>query len=381
MKKALMILLLVALVVPAASYGASARWNALGNEHRFMLDTSNYGIYPARMFMFSDALWIIPNIPAGANVPDNVMSGLLVTSGNTAYAIHYNLPGTVAFGALRNALAAPAAGANLNAIAGNLRPMPDFMVARKSGDKVWAGRLVMGLASSEPVADKTASAMSLDLAGGVQMPTSMGALDVGLRLAMASFSDESGAAKIESDGGTGVNIDARLLMDRGEGVKLIPIAGIMFQAKPTVKGGPKVSALNVNLGLGYNKGFPDKRMLVTGAVLDYTTETTKIGGASAKTNTANLAYLGGYELPLNSWLIARGGARADMTMVGGDNPAVNGTRSVFYYNFGVRTIYKKVLVDAIFDRALFHRGPYILSGSGANMAGNICLTYLFGPTK
>lgn len=379
MKKALMILLLVALVVPAASYGASARWNALGNEHRFMLDTSNYGIYPARMFMFSDALWIIPNIPAGANVPDNVMSGLLVTSGNTAYAIHYNLPGTVAFGALRNALTA--AGGNLAGLAGNLRPMPDFMVARKSGDKVWAGRLVMGLASSEPAADKTASAMSLDLAGGVQMPTSMGALDVGLRLAMASFSDESGAAKIESDGGTGVNIDARLLMDRGDGVKLIPIAGIMYMARPIVKGGADVTAMNVNLGLGYNKGFPDKRMLVSGVVLDYTAETTKAPGGDVSTNTTNLAYLGGYELPLNSWLIARGGARADLTMVGGDAPALNGTRSVFYYNFGVRTIYKKVLVDAIFDRALFHRGPYILSGSGANMAGNICLTYLFGPTK
>jgi len=292
MKKALMILLLVALVVPAASYGASARWNALGNEHRFMLDTSNYGIYPARMFMFSDALWIIPN---NAAVPDGVLSGLLVTSGNTAYAVHYNLPGTVAFGALRTALTN--AGGNLAGLAGNLRPMPDFMVAHKSGEKVWAGRLVMGLASSEPVADKTASAMSIDLALGVTTPTGMGDLDVGLRLALASFSDESGAAKIESQGGTGMNLDARLLMDRGDGVKLIPIAGIGFLARPTVKDGPEEDTLNVTLGLGYNKGFSDKRMLVSGAVLDYCAKTTSFGGTDATTSTINLAYLGGYELP------------------------------------------------------------------------------------
>lgn len=377
MKKLLTVVLLAALV-PCAVYGASARWQALGNEHRFMLDTSNYGIYPARMFQFSDALWIIPN---NAAVPDGVMSGLLVTSGNTAYAVHYNLAGTVGFPALRSALTA--AGGNLAGLAGSLRPAPDFMMARKSGSNIYAGRLVLGLASSEPRPDKTAGAMSVDLAGGVQMETSRGPLDVGVRLSMASFSDESGAAKIESNGGTGVNVDARLLMDRGDGVKLIPIAGIMYQAKPTVKGAAEVSAMNVNLGLGYNKSFPDKRMLVSGVVLDYTAQTVKPpSGSDASTSTVNVAYLGGYELPLNSWLVARGGARADITRVGGDDSNANGTCSAFYYNFGVRTIYKKVLLDLIIDRAAFHRGPYVVSGQGGtNLSTNVCLTYLFGPTK
>jgi hypothetical protein len=375
MKRLIALCLAAALAVPCATYGASSRWQALGNDHRFMLDTSNYGIYPARMFMFSDALWIIPNVAAA---PDNVLSGVLITSGTTAYAIHYNLPGTVGFNALRAGLAG--AGGNLAGLGNNLRPMPDFMLARKMGDRVYAGRVVLGLAGSEPIKDKTASAMSIDLAGGVLMPTAMGDLDLGVRLATASFTDD--AANVKSTGGISLNIDSRLIKDRGEGNKMVTLAGLMYQTQPTVKGGPEVSAMNVNLGLGRNQGYADKRMLVLGATADYTATTTKVAGAGDATTTAiNLAYLGGYELPLNSWLIGRGGARADLTMTGGDNPGVNGTRSAFYYNFGVRTIYKKILVDFIFDRALLHRGPYAISGAGANLSTNVCLTYLFGPTK
>ena len=104
MKKIVLVALLLVLVAASVSFAASARWNALGAEHRFMLDTSNYAMYLGRMHMFANALWIIPNIPGGAGIPDNMMSGLLVKKNDMAWAIHYNLPGTIGFPALRRAL-------------------------------------------------------------------------------------------------------------------------------------------------------------------------------------------------------------------------------------------------------------------------------------
>jgi len=373
----------LALALASSAFAASARWQALGNEHRFMLDTSNYGIYPGRMFMFSDALWIIPNVPPSAEpVPNNnMMSGVLVTRGNTAWAIHYNLPGTVAFGSLQSILGTSPTAA-LGGLAGNLHPVPDLFWAHKMGDRIVAGRIVMGLASSQNAAKDAASAMSLDLAGGVTQPTGMGDLDVGVRLALASFSDKTLPTEVKSTGGMGVSLDGRLIMDRGEGTKLIPIASIAYLKSPTVDGATEVSSDSLTLGLGYNKSYPDKRMLVLGAVLDTKMITRKpAGGSSSTTTRFTLTYLGGYEMPLNSWLVARGGANAKLMKTTGDDGTANGTASQFYYNFGARTIYHKFLVDAILTKGIFHRGPYIASGSANDWASNICLTYLFGATK
>lgn len=381
MLRKLMLGAVMALAVTSSAFAASARWQALGNEHRFMLDTSNYGIYPGRMFMFSDALWIIPNAPPTAEPVglSNMLSGVLVTSGNNAYAIHYNLPGTVAFGALRAGL--NAAGGNLQGLVGKLQPMPDLFWAHKSGDRVLAGRVVLGVASSQDAAKNKTSAMSLDLAGGVTQPISMGDLDLGVRLALAGFSDKTQPAEIKSTGGMGISVDGRLIMNRGEGVKLIPIAAVAYLKSPTVDGVSEASNDSITVGLGYNKSYPDKRMLILGAVVDANLMSNKVGSASsAKATRFTLTYLGGYEMPLNAWLIARGGANAKMMVTTGDNPAINGTGSQFYYNFGARTIYHKFLVDAIFTRGIFHRGPYIASGSAYDWASNICLTYLFGAT-
>lgn len=366
----------VALTIVCAStaFGASARWNCLGAEHRFMLDTSNYGIYPARMFMFSDALWIIPDIPGGAGIPDNMMSGLLVTRGEQAYAVHYNLPGTVGFGALRRGMGQ--AGGTLAQVANNLRPVPDLFYARKMDRMTVAGRFVLGLASREPVADKQAGGISVDLAGGVLMPTGMGDLDVGLRVSMASFADD--ALDIESTGGMGVNMDARLMMDRGNGAFLIPVAGLAFGSIPTIDGQrDEISHLAVDVGLGYNKRGDDNSMLVYGATLMYHSEThSPQTGSDVSINTLEFAYLSGYEKPLNDWLVGRGGARATITHVSGDQTAANRTSSDFYYNFGIRTIYKRVLIDFQLDRGLLNRGPYMLTGAGGRWSPNVCATFL-----
>jgi len=370
--------LLITLALATGVFGASARWNCLGFEHRFMLDTSNYGIYPARMMMFADAVWVIPSIPAAAAVPDNMMAGLLVSQGQQAWAIHYNLPGTIAFNRLRTGL--NQAGGNLGLLADRLRPMPDAFYARKLGDMTVAGRLVLGLASSEPVADKSASGMAIDVAGGIIKPLSVGDLDVGLRIASASFKDD--AANIESTGGMGLAMDARLLMKGSGGVTLIPLFGFEYGTDPTVDGAAEVSRLGVDLGIGWNRMDASKRMLVYGATLAYDAVTTSPpAGSDVSVNTLELAYLAGYEKPLNKWLVGRAGARGVITNNSGDNPAVNGTRANFDYNFGIRTIYQRVLLDFQFDKALLHRGPYVLSGAAANWSPNVCITYLLEPAE
>jgi hypothetical protein len=371
------------LIVAAASslaFGASARWNCLGRDHRFMLDTSNYGIYPSRMLMFSDAMWIIPSIRPTGTVPNDMMAGLLVNRGDEAWAIHYNMPGPIAFGALRSALSQSGSGGAFAGLAGDLRPMPDVFYARKVGEMTVGGRVVLGLASSEPLADKSASAMSLDLAGGITTPLSAGDLDVGARLGVASFSND--AQNIESTGGMAFAVDSRLLMKRGNGATLIPVAGLSFSSDPTVDGGTEVSHMGADVGLGCNRIDAKKNMLVYGATLAYSsTSYTPPTGSDSNTHTIEFAYLTGYEKVVNKWAKARGGARGTITSVGGDDTSANGTCSDFYYNFGTRVEYQRVLLDVQMDKALLHRGPYFLTGSGADWGANVCLTLLLEPAN
>ncbi len=369
MKKLFLVSLIILLLAATSTgFAASARWHALGYDHRFMLDTSNYAIYPGRMLMFSDALWIIPNV---AGVPDNMRSGLLVKKDDCAWAIHYNLPGAEGFSALRAAL--PTAGGNLPGLAGSLRPFPDIFLAKKMGDMTVGGRVVLGIAGSENALEKAASAMSVDVAAGVTKPIALGDVDLGARVSMATFSDD--ATSIESTGGIGLNVDARLIMDKGEGKKLIPVVGVHYSSDPVVDGAAEVSCMGGTIGCGLNKRGANKSMLVTGVVLDVDMDTmSPVVGSDVGVTTMEFTYFGGYEKPLNSWLIGRGGARATLTMVSGDVPASKG--AAFYYNFGVRATYKKVLVDLLLSQGLLHRGPYIVSGSAANLATNVCLTYL-----
>jgi len=90
MKKFLVLgLVLLCLTISSTAFGASARWSALGNDHRFIIDTSNYGSYPSRVNMFGDALWLIP-IPSFEN--NNIAAGVLLNvKPNMVGAFHINL--------------------------------------------------------------------------------------------------------------------------------------------------------------------------------------------------------------------------------------------------------------------------------------------------
>jgi hypothetical protein len=202
-------------------------------------------------------------------------------------------------------------------------------------------------------------------------------LDVGVRISTASFSDESGAAKIESTGGMGLHVDARLWCKKDDTTKRITLLGLRYKTLPVVDGATEFTNTGLSLGHGINRQDKEKRMLVAGVVFDLDMQTaTPAAGSDVGMTTMKLTYLTGYEYPLNSWLVARGGANAALSLISGDDTAKNGTRSDFYYNFGVRGIYKKVLLDLILDRAVFQRGPYIISGSQADLSTNVCLTYL-----
>lgn len=369
MKKILVLTTMVLLAMSSVSFAASTRWNALGGEHRFIIDTSNYTAYPGRMLQFADALWIIP---LGTDNND-VSSGLLVKKGDMAWAIHYGLP-ALGVSALKAGL--NSAGGNLSALSGKVRAHPDLFFAKKTGDMTLGARVALGLASSEPVAEKTAGAMSIDVALGVTQAMGIGDVDLGVQIASTSFSDESAATTIESTGGLSVKVEGRAMMPKGDGKTLVPLFSAGFGSDPTVDGATEVSRLGGDVGIGVTQ--KGQSLLIYGALVGFNSEKrTPPAGDEVSTTTLTVTYLGGYEKPLTSWLTARGGARATLSVVSGDTPSKNGTMTDYYYNFGVRTAYKKAILDLLLNRRLFHRGPYILSGSGDDLATHVCLTYMF----
>ena len=89
MKRLLMLILVLCMVIPSVSYGASSRWQALGNEHRFIIDTSNYGVYPARIHQFTNAVWLMPRSQFGDN---DIAAGILMKlNDKMTGAFHFNL--------------------------------------------------------------------------------------------------------------------------------------------------------------------------------------------------------------------------------------------------------------------------------------------------
>jgi len=60
MKKILIVSVLLTLVVSSGAFARSPRWNALGGEHRFIIDDTNYLTYPGRVTMFGNELFIVP---------------------------------------------------------------------------------------------------------------------------------------------------------------------------------------------------------------------------------------------------------------------------------------------------------------------------------
>ena len=382
MKKLILILLLLSLVISSSAFGASARWQALGNEQRFVIDTSNYGPYPARIHQFTNAVWLIPKPAFGDN---DISAGILLKmKDNMTGAFHFNLPPSPGVSRLTSTLKSygqvgdkPATNPRLAAL--EPRIFPDLFWAMKSGSMTVAGRLALAMDKSGKSAPKevSTSARAIDANAGVTMATPLGDLDLGVGVGLQSFSDDGESKVIESTGGYLVSFDARLNKPKGKMYTLVPIFNVGLGANPVESGTTEISYMGGDLGLGLRAMF-DKKMVVTGLVLGLNSVTkTPPKGDETTDTTLSAKFVAGCEAPLTKWLVVRGGANATLESNGNDDSSMD---TKYYYNTGIRMMYGGFIVDIIFARDLFYRGPYLISGAnkeGTNLGTNICITYAF----
>jgi len=465
--------MLLVFVVSSGAFAASARWNALGGDHRFIIDTSNYSIYPGRVTLFGDALFIVPvpnfldnNVAAGAllNVADNMT---LAYHYNLASAGAKNLSGALAgLGVDETALSKAErelrkhdvgtpewdkASAALALITQNnrlaaltIRTFPDLFWGIKTGNVSLGIRLAAAMDSVSDVASTfethnmqglavletktaisdeiTTSAKALDLSLGATMyKTPAGDLDLGLRVGMQSFADESPSydTKVESTGGMDLAFDARLNKPLGkEGNKtLVPLLSVNIGSLPSADYNedfaPDVTAVSYtrgNIGIGLRNKVKEKGLLVLGVVGGYSATTfapiTTIaeGDALKKKElpettdvVPSATVLAGCEFPINKWLAVRGGVNVKFASVTDeivvqevvenfvadeeDFEAVVGSRKStnvgYYYNMGFRTVFGGLIVDVLLARNIVHRGPYFLTGATGTWATNVCVVYKF----
>ena len=367
MKKILTASILLTLIVSSGAFAASARWNALGNDHRFIIDTTNYTVYPGRITLFGNALFIIP-VPTGdikeaydeRYFADNgIVSGALLNVKNMTLAFHYNLA-TDGTKNLNKALAG-FAGQNDSLAGLSLRTFPDLFWGMKVGNISLGARVAVAKDSSEdsatvkekpitisgvevgtetgPIEKITTSAKSIDLSlGATVYKTPAGDLDLGLRAGVQSFSDDNpnnpkDHTTVESQGGTDMAFDARLNKPIGETNTLVSFLNLNKGENPSAKY-DEITAPNVieasyqkgELGLGFRNAIKDKGTFIAGVVGSYvatkskTTTTivvmeekvvksrTKKELPETKDTTMGATVLAGYERPLTKWLIIRGGA-------------------------------------------------------------------------
>lgn len=375
MKRIVILSFILCMVVSSVAFGASARWQALGNEQRFLIDTSNYAPYPARVFQFSNALWLIPKSAYGDN---DISAGVLMKcKDNMMWAFHFNQPASTGVSKLNTAL--KAYDKKNDRLAGlDLRMFPDLFWAMKSGATIFAVRGALAMDKSSATGVST-SATDIDLNAGVTTTMPFGDLDVGVGVGIQKFKDDDGTKVTESTGGFALAIDARLNMPskKDKTVTCVPICSVKIGSDPTESGVIETSYISGDVGAGMRKMF-DKKMVVVGLVAALNSVTsTPSGGKEVKTTTIAPKFVAGCEAPLTKWLVVRGGANAELSSKSND---VSSMDVKYYYNAGVRMMYGGFILDMILARDFFYRGPYLISGSGkdgSNLATNICLTYAF----
>jgi len=269
MKRVIVLLVFLTLVVGSAAFGASTRWNAMGGEHRFLIDTSNYGIYPGRITMFGNALFVIP-IPktdvkefydARYFADNGFMTGALLNISNMTFAIHYNLDSDGTRN-LRKSLAGfvPDSEALADAISDmrrkelgsadwvsakkifevqsqrsriyslDAKTFPDLFWGMKTGKMSIGARLAVAMDSSsdtasqivepvmsdsgasigkitKPAKEITTSTSSIDMIFGTTVyETPAGDLDLGLGVGLQSFSDDDPNSGLKVESEGGLDI-------------------------------------------------------------------------------------------------------------------------------------------------------------------------------
>jgi len=356
MRKILAISILLTLAVSFGAFAASPRWKALGDDHRFIIDSSNYGPYPGRITMFGNSLFVIP---VANYLDDDFVSGARFSKKeNMTLAFHYNLdsPGTRN---LRSALAEFAEeedNEQLDAL--RIKTFPDVLLGIKMGNTALGIRVAVAMDSisdsattleeefmendvvvserTYPMDETTSSAKALDFSLGATMyETPAGDLDLGVRVGIQDFSqdDPNADTEISSTGGMDMAFDARLNKPTHEGEKtLIPMISVNIGSLPSAEydeiAAPdvtEVSYVKGDIGLGVRKEISNKGFALLGLKGGYgaitsnpfTTiverENNKIISREKKeveetTDTSmGVTILAGVEYPVKKWLTVRGG--------------------------------------------------------------------------
>jgi len=331
MSRILIVSILLILVVSSGAFAASTRWNALGGDHRFIIDTTNYTIYPGRLTQFGNALFIIPT----PNFLDNnVASGALVNvTKDMTLALHYNLAsagaknlskalaglsdpdeltsaergltradeGTAEWFEARKSVAALSQNERLAAL--DIRPFPDLFWGMRTGNIGLGVRLALAMDSdsdaasvleepimkdedvvgmeTKPVEEITASATAFDLNVGATMyETPAGDLDLGLSVGMQSFSgdDPNHDIEIGSTGGLDLACNARLSkpLDEEAYRTLISLANLNIGSLPSaeydIEAAPDVAEVSYtkgDIGVGFRQKVKEKGMVLAGVVGGY----------------------------------------------------------------------------------------------------------------
>jgi len=483
MKKILIVSVLLTLVVCSGVFARSPRWNALGGEHRFIIDDTNYLTYPGRVTMFGNELFIVPVPKADTRefyeeryfVDNGVVSGALLNVGeNMTFAFHYNLASAGTHN-LRNALAGFAITDELDdaerdlrradvgtpewsqvkmdiarftqnsrLAALDVRTFPDILWGMKMGNTSLGVRLALAkdkiadagsmieeemlnesgdtaLAMTTSIVEEIATdAMAFDLSVGATMyETPAGDLDLGVSFGIQSFSgdDPNNDILIESTGGTNVAFNARLNKVKKEGLTIVPLLSVNVGSLPSAEYNEvfapnvaEVSYMGGNLGIGCREET-EKGMVVFGLLGGYNSVKTtptitveKESGFEKKEiletadSSISATVLAGSEIPINKWLVARGGVSVKFSAINDEVVAQEGTEDFrpgnessvkdvvgeikstavdYDYDIGLRTIHGGLIVDVLLTRNILHRGPYFLTGASGNWGTQVCVTYKF----
>ncbi len=313
-KRVLAVAILLTLVISSGAFAASARWEALGGEHRFLIDDENYLVYPGRVHQFSNSLFIIPK-----GLGDNELEGgaLLNVTENMTLAAHYNLASVGAMN-LRDALD-EFDGINDRLFELDIKTFPDLFWGMKMGNMSLGARLALAMGKESDATgvvgkiteneageitetikaaeEITTCAKALDFSLGATMyKTPVGDLDLGLGIGVQNFTDEDPneydlekkdwvrpePLKIESTGGLDIAFNARLNKPLGENYTLIPLLSLNIGSVPSAEydeeAAPDVTEVSYtggDIGIGFRKEIKEKGTLIAGVECGYGTITYK----------------------------------------------------------------------------------------------------------
>jgi hypothetical protein len=252
--------ILLALTISFSAFATPPVWQALGGDHRFLIDNTNYTAYPGRVTSYGNSLFILPTSSADSGsfyqqryfTDDGIVGGILFNlTSNITFGYHYNVgtDGIDNLGVALSELAGPqyanpsltgrlpaetldefderdwAGGLNTRLARLNVGTFPDLFVGAKFGNIGVGARLALTSATSsfagrwvieEDVLDsekkklgtmtrsvkETSSASAFDLSLGATIAeTPVGDVDIGLSIGSQSFDDEGPVLEKSTYGG------------------------------------------------------------------------------------------------------------------------------------------------------------------------------------